>query len=84
MEGDKIIIEVSDDGQGILEERLKSIRAILEEDNTTSSRDTKQGIGISNLNARLKLLYERQGSLTIDSTLGIGTVVRIVVNAIRR
>lgn len=84
MEGDKIIIEVSDDGQGISEERLKSIRAILEEDNTTSSRDTKQGIGISNLNARLKLLYERQGSLTIDSTLGIGTVVRIVVNAIRR
>lgn len=83
MEDDQIIIEVSDDGQGIPEERLKNIRANLEENNATSSSASKQGIGISNLNARLKLLYERQGSLTIDSIPGIGTVVRIVVNAIR-
>lgn len=83
MEDDQIIIEVSDDGQGISEEHLKSIRANLEENIVTSSSVSRQGIGISNLNARLKLLYEHQGSLTIDSIPEIGTVVKIVVKATR-
>lgn len=81
MEETQLIIEVSDDGQGILPERLKEITAKIESDCTVEG-DTKQGIGIINLKARLNLLYEQKGKLSIESDFGIGTVVRIEVNAV--
>lgn len=84
MEDCQIIIEVSDDGQGISGERLKEINENLGKCVNTVDGDTKRGIGISNLNARLKLLYEHQGRLEIESIPEIGTVVRIEVNAVRR
>lgn len=83
MEGERLVIEVADDGQGIPAGRLAEIRERLVSDAETSG-DKEGGIGISNLNARLKLLYEQQGALEIESDLGIGTVIRIEVAAVRR
>lgn len=84
MEESAIVIEVSDDGKGIAEEQLAKIRRSLDDYDEMPVGSTEHGIGISNLNARLKLLYERQGSMTIESAPDIGTVVRIEVDAIKR
>lgn len=84
MDDNQIIIEVSDDGRGISAERLKEINEDLERYLNAADGDIKRGIGISSLNARLKLLYDQQGKLAIESSPGIGTVVRIEVNAVRR
>lgn len=83
VEGTRLVIEVSDDGQGITAERLTEIMKSLENEVGTSNNHAG-GIGISNLNARMKLLYKQYGELKIESDLGIGTVVRIEVSAIRR
>ena len=83
LEGGTLIIEVSDDGQGMSSAKLDAInRQLAGEAGLESGPDT--GIGISNLNARLKLLYEQAGELRIESEEGIGTVLQIRVPFVRR
>ena len=79
---DRLLIEVADDGQGIAPERLAQIRSQL-----TCLDDRAQtpalGIGIRNLYARLKLLYETAGALRIESEPDVGTVIQIEVPFIK-
>ena len=79
---DRLLIEVADDGQGIAPERLAQIRSQL-----TCLDDRAQtpalGIGIRNLHARLKLLYETAGALRIESEPDVGTVIQIEVPFIK-
>lgn len=79
---ERLLIEVADDGQGISSERLTQIRRQL---NAADGLPEAQplGIGISNLNARLKLLYETAGVLRIESDPGVGTVIQIEVPFVR-
>ena len=83
LEGDTLVIEVSDDGQGMSAARLDAINRQLAGDPGLESGPAV-GIGISNLNARLKLLYEQAGELRIESEEGIGTVLQIRVPFVRR
>jgi two-component system LytT family sensor kinase len=61
----RLMIEVSDDGVGIPEERRSEIFA--------------SGIGISNVRERLKVLYGQDFSLRIDSRPGQGTAIRFEI-----
>jgi len=61
----QLAIEVRDDGVGIPEPRR---RGILE-----------SGIGISNVHARLEVLYGQDFSMKIESQVGEGTTVRIEI-----
>jgi len=60
-----LIIEVIDDGVGIPQERRHDI--------------LESGIGISNVNERLKVLYGQESSMKIESQLGKGTEIRIEI-----
>lgn len=84
MENNKLVIEVSDDGQGINSEQLSEINTYLEHGNTKVASSECIGIGISNLNERLKLLYKPHGILKVESEHGIGTVVQIEVPVVGR
>lgn len=64
-----IFYEVSDSGPGMDEASLKAAR-----DGTIRSKGN--GIGLSNIRERLKLLFE-DSEFTIDSILGRGTRIRI-------
>ena len=61
----RLVIEVSDDGVGIPEERRSEVFG--------------SGIGISNVRERLKVLYGQDFSLQIDSRPGQGTAIRFEI-----
>lgn len=74
MEESTVNFIVQDDGIGIPEEIVKNIL-------TLSSKNTSHGYGIKNINERIKLYYGEQYSLTYQSILGKGTIVKIKIPA---
>ena len=66
MDGSKLIIEVEDDGVGMLPAKLVD-------------RPGSTGIGMANVAERLKVLYGDAASLAIQSNPGKGTLVRITM-----
>lgn len=80
MKEDFLILEVSDDGQGIPTETLEELHHMLRSNAGTSKQF---GIGLVNLNSRLHLLYGKENVLEISSEFEIGTVVRIIIPAKR-
>ncbi|CAI6016877.1 sensor histidine kinase [Cohnella sp. JJ-181] len=72
-DGKDLLFEVADDGEGMKEETLQKLQASLiqapEGDNT--------GIGLRNVNERIKLKYGETYGLAIRSRFGQGTVVTV-------
>ena len=62
-EGSRLRLEVEDDGVGIAEARLATL--------------LEQGIGVSNVNERLKVLFGNEYRMWIDSQPGRGTRIQI-------
>ena len=69
LEGDRISIEVSDDGVGMTGRPESAIRR------------TGSGIGMKNVKERLEVLYGNQASFNVVSNPGRGTVVSIEMPA---
>ncbi len=70
---ESILIIVEDDGIGIEADRLKEI-------NTNFERSkNKMGIGLYNINKRLKLIYNDNYTLNIYSKYEEGTLVEIII-----
>ena len=63
--GERLVIEVEDDGLGIAEAELSNI--------------LNKGIGVSNVKERLKVLYNQDYRMLIDSQPGRGTRIEIEV-----
>ena len=68
LEQDRFVLDIIDDGKGIPEEMLKTIRNPF----TTTRTHRKVGMGIPFLNDTCMMCG---GKLTIDSTVGVGTKV---------
>jgi two-component system sensor histidine kinase YesM len=74
-ESDELIyINVIDNGAGIPKEK---IHTLLENENNSGS---ERGIGLYNVNQRIKLIYGDQCGLKIQSSEGIGTTVTIILS----
>jgi two-component system LytT family sensor kinase len=65
LEGERLIVTVEDDGVGIPESRL--------------ARLFEHGIGVSNVNQRLRVLYGAAYRMEVDSEPGRGTRTRIEI-----
>lgn len=76
---DKVMISVMDNGEGIGEKELKLINESLSLDNETyyKSLNTgkRKGIGLDNVNRRIKLFYGDEYGLTIESKKNMYTKV---------
>jgi two-component system sensor histidine kinase YesM len=72
-----IIIVVSDNGNGIEEDKLE---AIMEELGKFEA-NTGESIGLKNVNDRIKLVYGLEYGLNINSTYGKGTDISIKIPA---
>lgn len=66
-----LIIEVIDNGTGIKQSQLETL--------TTNKKYHVTGIGIHNVDERLKLLYGEKYGIVIQSDLGFGTSVMITI-----
>ena len=76
---DKLIrFEVSDDGVGIDDETLRHIRKELNK----PAKDTDTGFGMANVNERIKMKFGDRYGICIESELGSGTTVSVVIPAI--
>ncbi|MGG7141977.1 cache domain-containing sensor histidine kinase [Clostridium nigeriense] len=70
-----LIVEISDNGVGITQEKLDYINEKLRAYNDVN----KKSIGISNVNERIKMFYGEEYGLYILSTLEVGTKVIILL-----
>ena len=73
---DMLHIEVSDTGEGMDEELLEKVRAQLEIGNEKVIDKDIIGIGLGNINRRIRTMY-KGGSLRIESTKNVGTTIII-------
>ncbi len=71
--GGKICFAVSDDGCGMSQERLKTLREEIQEPGHSNR------IGLANIYQRLRLFYGDSFSFQIESSLGDGTYVAISI-----
>jgi len=81
---DNILFTISDNGNGIAPERLSALRERLENnhENRLSPNENENGIGLSNVNDRLKLTYGSGYGIEIDSDMGAGTRIYIRIPVI--
>ncbi|WP_177186600.1 sensor histidine kinase [Paenibacillus sp. CF384] len=70
-----LILTVTDNGPGISEARLTEIRSFLDRHLV----EYREGIGLNNVNARIKLLFGPEFGLTIASEHGAGTEVIVTL-----
>ena len=75
-----IKITITDDGQGISEEKLSSL---LDSDEN-NNKYRVSGIGIHNVNERIKLYFGQQYGLSIHSIEGLYTTVEISIPILSR
>ncbi|WEK54709.1 MAG: sensor histidine kinase [Candidatus Cohnella colombiensis] len=73
-EGDTIELQVIDDGIGMTEETLSRIF-------DGSIKKVSGGYGMKNIHSRLELIFGYPFGLTVESTRGVGTTVKIKIPA---
>lgn len=76
---DTLVMCVSDNGIGLQEEQLKALQQRLDQAVRLSEESTpdRHGIGLWNIARRLYLFYQEAGTLTVESSPGQGTIVKI-------
>lgn len=78
--GLSIVIEVTDDGVGINEKKLKELHHRLECDDGEKKHDkSDSGIALKNIFQRLKLIYGERAAFEIISEINNGTIVMIKI-----
>lgn len=71
-QGDRVRIEVSDNGVGMDPERLRKVRNF-------TMQPRQHGIGLKNINQRLELIFGSYYQFLIDSQEGVGTKIIIEI-----
>lgn len=73
--GDKVIIDVKDNGVGMNDEKLHELEEKLRRNDTSSGKS----IGLTNVNKRIKMYHGDRYGLTIQTKEGGGTIIRITL-----
>jgi two-component system sensor histidine kinase YesM len=81
---DNIILNIMDNGNGIPVDILNNLKYSLDNYDNSSllsagKMNTGSGIGLINVNRRLKLKYGKEFGIFISSTIGQGTLVKIIL-----
>ncbi|MFC5651070.1 sensor histidine kinase [Paenibacillus solisilvae] len=80
-EHDTVIVQVSDDGLGITQERLMQLNQQFRSSMSGVARSSS--IGLANVYARIQLYFGGSYTMTINSEPGAGTEIRLVLPIIR-
>lgn len=81
LEDGRLNIVIADSGVGISKERLEKLRADLQGEGEVKERVSAglSGIGLRNVYERLRLIYKEQCSFAMDSELGHGTTITLII-----
>lgn len=75
-----LMITITDNGNGIEPERLAKLRECLEENRPFQAEEGKRNsIGVINVNQRIELLCETGSTMHIESQLGVGTKIVLII-----
>gem|GEM_PF-2702460 len=74
---DELTLSIHNDGCIIPAEKLSDLKPLLAKGDHSFSVERKGGLGIHNVNGRIKQFFGPQYGIDLDSTEGIGTTVRI-------
>lgn len=77
-EGEDLYIRVSDNGLGMTQEQVD--RMLSDTDHVPSKRGS--GIGVRNVNERIRLYFGTSYGLTVESELDVGTAVTVHLKAV--
>lgn len=77
-ENGSMCITISDDGEGMEEPRLKKVQELL-----SSTAGKSEGIGIYNVQRRIRKMFGEGYGLSIESEVGQGTSVSVVLPIVR-
>jgi len=77
LDKDCLLLSVFDNGIGISEEKLQSLRRSLVHGRTADPQAKAGGIGLLNVHERLRLYYGERYGVAIDSQEGAGTSVQL-------
>jgi len=75
----EVLLEVEDDGIGFTPEKLKQLRADLEDD--SGGIKLESGFGLDNVNKRIRLYYGKPYGISVQSEYTTGTCVTLVIPA---
>ncbi|WP_407268559.1 sensor histidine kinase [Radiobacillus sp. PE A8.2] len=81
-EKEYLLLEVMDNGAGIESSRLQQLNAYLQATATNQPirpEEQRPGYALMNISERLKLKYDAQATMMIESTQGVGTKIKIKV-----
>lgn len=78
-EDDRLIIRIEDDGIGMIASRVEELMQYITCEIDHKSEDNRQGIGIRNVNQRIKLACGEEYGITIDSIPQKGTCFTITL-----
>lgn len=81
-QGDRIVLEVADDGIGIAPEALEHLQNALW--NVPGKGQQIKAFGVLNVNERIKAVYGAPFGLQLESHYGHGTAARIVIPKIEK
>jgi len=83
----RLLITVSDDGVGMLEDTVSKINSYLEKvavAHVGENHRKRGGIAMKNVNSRIKLLFGEEYGVQVYSTVNIGTDIKIILPKIRK
>ncbi|MBC5648813.1 sensor histidine kinase [Christensenella tenuis] len=76
----RLLLQVSDNGSGIPDKKLRELISLLNSEKMADTADSIHvGIGIININQRIKMQYGNEYGLSIASTINVGTQVEITL-----
>lgn len=78
-EDSDVVISIKDNGVGIEEEILKELKQTIERESAAYPMPGTIGIGIVNVNNRIKLKYGNQYGIKAESQPGSGTEIQIII-----
>ena len=83
VEDGELCISVMDTGVGMDAQALDGLRQLLEGDAPGVKDEYNwQSIGLKNVHDRIRLLYGEKYGITVTSTVGIGTMVQVMMPVI--
>ena len=77
----RFLIEIEDNGVGMDTDTVSSINGLLEMGTAVTKESKRTGIGITNVNERIRLLYGAEYGLRIRSCRNVGTQIVITIPA---